>query len=145
MYPRLLRILLLVYPPSWRERYGREMTDIAIALDSRRERSRSAVVTGLLAGGVGAWIEVIRARPAGAFLSFGGAFVASAAAAAIFVAVGGSAAQNFRTPSGNASELEASVGSACDLLARGRVTIVEMDPTTGRVISKTVRVCPRRH
>jgi xanthine/uracil permease len=121
------------------------MTDIAVALDSRRERSRSAVVTGLLAGGVGAWIQVIRTRRARAVLSLGGAVAASAAAAAIILAAGGSTPQNFNAPSSTATQFEASVGNACDLLASGRrLTVVEMDPTTGRVINKDVEVCPRR-
>jgi hypothetical protein len=145
MYAGLLRLLVRFYPRAWRERYGRELIDTAIALDSRRERSRSAVLAGVLAGGVGAWTEVIRARPAGAFLSLGGALAASATAGAIFLAAGGTTAQNFYTSAGDTARLEAAVGSACSLRALGRrVTIVEMNPTTGRVISKTVEVCPRR-
>ena len=67
MYSRLLRLLLLIYPHSWRERYGQEMADIAVALDSRRERSRSAVVAGLMASAV-AWIQVIHNRRTRALL-----------------------------------------------------------------------------
>lgn len=144
MYSRLLRLLLLIYPHSWRERYGQEMADIAVALDSRRERSRSAVVAGLMASAVVAWIQVIHNRPTRALLGLAGAVALSAAAVAIILAAGGSAPQNL-TPPANATQFDASVGSACDLLVgRPRVTVVEMNPTSGRIISKVVEVCPKR-
>lgn len=145
MYSRLLRLLLLIYPHSWRERYGQEMADIAVALDSRRERSRSAVVAGLMASAVVAWIQVIHNRPTRALLGLAGAVALSAAAVAIILAAGGSAPQNLNAPHANATQFEASVGSACDLLVgRPRVTVVEMNPTSGRIISKVVEVCPKR-
>ncbi len=75
-----MKILLRLYPRSWRARYGGEMEDLVDSL-----ASRPAVAVDLLYGAAAAYIEVVRSNR---ILSAAGAFVHGACVAILLQAIG---------------------------------------------------------
>jgi hypothetical protein len=75
-----LKILLRLYPRSWRARYGGEMEDLVDHLPSR-----PSVAVDLLFGATAAYIDVVRGNR---ILSTAGAFVHGACVAILLQAIG---------------------------------------------------------
>jgi len=161
----LLRFLLALYPPDWRRRYGHELGDLIGDLGRDRERSRVGMVGGLVVGAVRERARVSRVSVAGAGVALA-VVVALAVAALLTVASTGNGADgpgahapavargpglpNINAPEFTASvqprdirrRLHATIESLCSSAPVGRrVTAIELDPTTGRILGKIVQTC----
>lgn len=148
MYRRLVRLLLRLYPPAWRGRYGDELIETATDLDAGRERSRIATLAGILAAAAQARIDdVAENLPSRGLVRVGGATLAAVVAAVVLLSAGTFADGGVATPiRGQASlsrtRLTADLLSLCGPTTAGkRVTFVEMNPNTGRVLAKATHRC----
>ena len=161
----LLRVLLALYPSDWRSRYGQELRDLIGDLGRDGERSRVAMVVGLVVGAVRERARVSRVSIAGAGVALA-VVVALAAAALLTVSstshgadgagrhapavARGPGPPNIRAPEFTASvqpeniqrRLHATIKSLCSSAPVGRrVTAIELDPATGRILGKIVQTC----
>lgn len=60
MSRRLTRLLVGLYPPRWRRRYGDELLALAAELERSGRRSRVALALGLIGGAAGQWRRAAR-------------------------------------------------------------------------------------
>jgi hypothetical protein len=146
MYRRIVRLLVRLYPHSWRERYGEELAATAAELDQQRERSKAAVLGGILVAGVHARIEDLAVRLGRwTMLGLGGVTLAGSAAVIVLVSVGtgGSALGTLQSHSPiAAATLQNRIRGLCGPTTAGkRVTLVEMNPATGQILARTSRRC----
>ena len=149
MFAHIVRWALRLYPADWRERFGDELVATAAQLDAGRERSRVAMLAGILAGGMQAWIELIRrSRGHRAVLGLGGAAMVALAAGLVILSSAGPLSGDpvLADARGDApisrQQAQADVLRLCGPTVAGkRVTFVDMDPNTGRVLAKATHKC----
>jgi len=149
MFARIVRWLVRLYPADWRRRYGDELVTTAAQLDASRERSRFAMLVGVLAGGIHAWIDASDSgRARRLVLPFGGVALAALAAGLVMLVSAGHPNGDpvLASARGDAPishhQVEADVLRLCESTVAGkRATFVDMDPTTGRVLARATRTC----
>jgi hypothetical protein len=148
MYPRILRLIVHLYPPAWRKRYGEELAATAKELDLQRERSKTAVLGGIVLTGFRVRIEDLAARLGRrTVMGLGGATLAAAAAIVLLsVGTGGSTLGPLQAHSPiNAALLQNRLRGLCGPTKAGiRVTLVELNPDTGQVLARDSRRCGAR-
>lgn len=150
MYRQLVRMLLRLYPPAWRGRYGDELVDTATELDAGRERSRIATLAGILAAAAQARLDAVAENlPSRGLVGIGGATLAAVLAAVVLLSAGTFADGGGATPiRGQASlsraTLAADLLSLCVPTTAGKhVTFVEMNSNTGRMLAEATHRCAK--
>ena len=145
----LVRWLVRLYPADWRRRYGNELVATAAQLADNRERSRVAMLAGVFVGGIQAWIEAMGAsRGHRATLVFGSATLAALAAGVVVLVSTGPLTGDpvLASARGDApishQQVQVDALRLCTSAAAGkRVTFVDMNPNTGRVLAKATHTC----
>ncbi len=149
MFRRVMRLLVKAYPLAWRRRYGDELVATAAELDAGRERARIAMLAGVLAGAVHAWIDAVGGwRSKRVFIGLGGVTVAALAAGLVVLVSPGPSGGDpvLAAARGNSAisrqQLRADVVRLCGpMTASKRVTFIDMNPDTGRVLAKATHIC----
>jgi hypothetical protein len=147
MFRRLLQLLLRLYPSAWRARYGDELVQTAADLGADQERSKIAMLVGVVAAATHARIQDISENPPRRrVVSLGGVTLAAVTAAIVMLSAGtfdrGSGVAATRGHAAISPQLAADVHRLCGSATAGKqVTFVEMNPNTGRVIAKVTHRC----
>ncbi len=159
----VVRVVLVLYPRRWRERYGKELQDLLEDLDRNSDRSHTGIMMSLLAGAAEERAGALRARriwiATAAVMVIAIATIAIVTVAPHHAGANGSrtlqadsgppptATDGSQVPNRDPSpriklRLQADIRRLCAQLPAGhRATAIELNPDTGIIVGKIVQTC----